>query len=1013
MKVAILHLSDFHFKSDAHVHMEKIEKLVQAIGASNGFDECIVVFSGDMTYHGYKKEFSPARYTLGKIIGGIKNRYKTGFIPLFTVPGNHDLKLRSDSRKHADIRSYYDDGTISKHLDEEFSAMDDYFAETFMNNKNWSNRLLYRAFESYGDFKIQFNLLNTAPFSTLQPDDKECHYFPLEDMHLLRKREESSLCITVMHHGLEWFDWSCKSVLEKTVYDNSEFLLTGHDHIGSGRAVSFTNDSGVWVSAAGAMDFTQYICEDSFNLVVIDTEASTFSSFMYTWNPANHMYFQKALIEHREIDSKSHRLQPRPSFMKDIKADTRRKLSNEFVDYFVFPKLSCLAKKGYGNSKYLQNYDEFYDHISSHHITYVDGEPNAGKSTLLRYIYIRLAEKAIPIIWDAANERMSAKRLIKHLFDAQYGDQPALYERYEQSLMENRYLIVDNWDVLSGHDKENYLEQLKDQFGAIILGRNILFVDGEVNVEESVREALLSESGESNILHIQPFFRAKRKELVRNVCMVSGALNESDIEQVNNAINSLVQNHASMFILNPEFIIQYTTYFSQEDYHSYSYQRGEKIFGTIFDYNIKSLILSATHTSNVDEYITVLEEIAYFMHSSQKDRLSPEAAQNIIETYNEQYAANVKARKFIDAMFKAKIFQHSGTGFDYAFSNRNYLSYFVARYIFRDFANTGNFEDVKKCIRYVCFGINADILLFIIYLSSNTRIVKFISKMAHDLMKDWVVLSLGANGMKLITQTTAESAQAIREPTQRDVQAADNVGEINEERAHDKISTKTNGIYDYDVECLENPIYRIRRGYAYTEMLAKALPAFSSILRADQKKELVEQIYAYPSKLVKVLLDPLDIHYDELIEQLLAMAQQMFDTGDLDNVPTREKIGVIMNDLAINITLSVMNHFAEYAVDTKTIALLSSATANTEVEKIQQLLIIENSGNTDNLYKAATVLLKEHKQAYMQTMVKCIVRKHLLNNTSIAYDKRQKIIDTIFGNRVRKQLTPPPIEKAI
>ena len=37
-------------------------------------------------------------------------------------------------------------------------------------------------------------------------------------------------------------------------------------------------------------------------------------------------------------------------------------------------------------------------------------------------------------------------------------------------------------------------------------------------------------------------------------------------------------------------------------------------------------------------------------------------------------------------------------------------------------------------------------------------------------------------------------------------------------------------------------------------------------------------------------------------------------------------------------------------------------------------------------------------------MVKLIVRKHLIYTTAIPFDKRTRIIDTIFGKQARKEL---------
>ncbi len=1002
MRIAILHLSDFHTKQGDMYCAPKIDRLVEALNVSGGFDECVLIFSGDMSSRGEKSEYSQARKALKRIINKIKSSFSTNFIPLLSVPGNHDMTLNDDCRQHSDIREYYDKGTVDMHLADEFACMSNFFDENFSDNHTWGDKLVYRYFRRYGEYNIQINLLNTAPFSTLKPDDKECHYFPKEKMHLLQKVDESTLCITVMHHSVEWFDWSCKADLEKMIYDNSEFLLTGHDHVGSGRTVSFSNDSGVWVSAAGAMDLSKIAYEDSFNLMVIDTETNRFSGYIFTWNPKDRIYYHKVQVERKEITSKSRKLNPQPSYLKGMKVDPRHKISDSFMEYFVFPKLSINNGRGYARSRILLTYDDFSNYLQTHPVVFIDGESNAGKSTLLRYLYLKLCEVGIPLLWDIAQLQVPVRNLTRNLVPTQYGDEHSALERFQQAKFEEKYILIDNWEMLPIREQKNVLEQLKSMFCHIIISKNITFGEDSIDIEEGVKTALKADV-ESDKLCIEPFYRSKRSELVRNVCTVYGTLNENDIENVNNAINAMVEHHSSMFILNPEFIIQYTTYFSKEDNHSY--QRGEKIFGTIFEFNIKQLIIGSTSAHNVDEYITVLEEISYAMHSQKKDRLPSSGVEIVINEYNQAYAATVSPIKFLEVMFKAKIFCFAGGGLDIAFSNRNYMSYFVARYICRDMMNNGNFDDLNECAKYISYGVNADILMFTTYITSNTRIVRTISESAKSLLSEWQPLSFETDGLRLLSETTGVMSTSIKSPTAKDRQFVEAERELHEERLHDNAQMSTCGIYDnYQLQKYDSPSQRLQRAYAYTEMLSKALPAFSNILKANQKEELIEQIFTYPSRIARAALEPIDKHFDVLTEQMLKMTDDMLEKGQIIKKQTKESIKQILHELAISITLGVINHFAECATDIKTLPLLTAHFCDSEIEQIEHLLILENARNTDELHKYALALLKDNKKTHMEVMVKLIVRKHLIYTTAIPFDKRTRIIDTIFGKQARKEL---------
>ena len=64
--------------------------------------------------------------------------------------------------------------------------------------------------------------------------------------------------------------------------------------------------------------------------------------------------------------------------------------------------------------------------------------------------------------------------------------------------------------------------------------------------------------------------------------------------------------------------------------------------------------------------------------------------------------------------------------------------------------------------------------------------------------------------------------------------------------------------------------------------------------------------------------------------------------------------------------------------------------------------MIESTGNTDRLVKEAETMLKEHQRTEYDTMIRLIVRKHLLANKEITYSKKQQVIDKIFGKGYRK-----------
>ena len=117
---------------------------------------------------------------------------------------------------------------------------------------------------------------------------------------------------------------------------------------------------------------------------------------------------------------------------------------------------------------------------------------------------------------------------------------------------------------------------------------------------------------------------------------------------------------------------------------------------------------------------------------------------------------------------------------------------------------------------------------------------------------------------------------------------------------------------------------------------------------------------------------------------------------------TETDIMKMFNDSARAVMLSMFDHFSELATSPKSYELLINKKAEDMSERIERLLIIESTGNTDYLTKEAESLLKECQGTEYDTMIRLIVRKHLLTHRELLFSKKQQVVDKIFGQGYRK-----------
>lgn len=516
MKIAIIHLSDFHVCEKDYFIQKKIDAVASGVSSLRNVDEYIITFTGDLANSGKKNEYKAARHIFTSLISQLKA--KSGkFINLLLVPGNHDIVLSKNGRTGSDIQDYYDAETIDSYIDDEIKALANFYTESNANqDSHYSQGIIYRKILNFNGYKIQFNLLNTAPFSTLKHDDKELHYFPSDNLYKIKKDKNSSLCITMMHHSPEWFHWKYKSNLENAIIDNSEFLLIGHEHIKQSKEVSINNSEYMWISNAGKADFSHQNGEDSFNVILIDTETNSFSGYVFTWESNLEIFADKNIVENKNIQNRSTHLVPLPSFSKFLKEDTNNTLE-DFTKYFVFPKLVAKTKNDYGKYDEISEIGALVDEICKQKRIIITGETNSGKTTLLKALYLHYSKSKSPLFLSLENTtRINSNNFIKHLFEDQYGDDDYKYILYNRLNKDDKIIIVDGWDLIKdGANKNRLLKTIQENFGTIILGSN----NNDMDIVETVKNELI-DSAYFYELHIKPFFIEKRNQLIQNICMI-------------------------------------------------------------------------------------------------------------------------------------------------------------------------------------------------------------------------------------------------------------------------------------------------------------------------------------------------------------------------------------------------------------------------------------------------------------------------------------------------------------
>ena len=174
MKLLILQLSDVHCTDENIEHNVRIDKIGSALRSIGNVDKVILCFSGDLSASGSTTEINSGRAFINKVIIAMSKSLKCGHIETYIVPGNHDISIPESGHSSADILSW----NRNEKIESELREMKPFFEYAHSIGCFVNNELIDDITIDLDGKTLQLTLLNSAPFSTRQNDNKELHFFP-------------------------------------------------------------------------------------------------------------------------------------------------------------------------------------------------------------------------------------------------------------------------------------------------------------------------------------------------------------------------------------------------------------------------------------------------------------------------------------------------------------------------------------------------------------------------------------------------------------------------------------------------------------------------------------------------------------------------------------------------------------------------------------------------------------------------------------------------------------------
>lgn len=956
MNVLMVHIGDLHLKKGVHIENDKIIKISDALNEYVGkVSNVIIICTGDIANSGSDEEYKIAKYFFYELIHSLNERFGV-YIEVCCVPGNHDIQI--DSRE-----SFRQTQITDSNLVKQFLKEHNYFQFT---------SVLYRKQQKPYDIysknlrSIRINMINTAPFSNIEHVDKELHYVSEKSLSNFNY-DKSKLNITMMHHSIEWFHENIKNQLDFKIRDNTDILFLGHEH--DQHIDSFErDDNNLLISRVGEFNVEAYNDSTSFNSIFYDEKQNEAIFKIHNWNRARKIYLNQ-IIKRNNL-CKKNGVPYSNEFTLKLIEDEKLSIGNSIEEYFVFPEIEY-------NKKNILDMNKLISIIKKNKYISISGTIDSGKTTLLKELYLTLRQEMFALYLDKGSiDKKKIKSIIKYALNSQIDDQNFL-DIYNQKLVDDRIVFVDDFDLIKDEKNQDYLiEYLKQYFGIIIFTNN---TNSIVDIEETFKEKYALDISTVNI---NRFTMRQRTNLINKI----GKLFETDIkhDEPNSSIEVNLEHTPELKMLGNTFMIQFI-YTSIMQGNLFS---GTDKFDAMFEKILKDNIIANSNERNRNLYFIILQQLAMEMHKNRLNSVPDSYIAKIVESYNQEYGNKVNYIDFVKCMISSNILKEYDCN-QYVFVNRLYLAYFVAKQICKEVNNDNDNTELNYVINNVCFGINGDILLFIIYMMQRTNLLFSINDQLKKITGQWSMFSFEKKNINFLMKK--KNVLAIENIDDSDIKEVhDSAVEVEKEHM-ELVTYEYKGIYDYDEKDTSKQANQWKSALKLLELLARGLNSFCDELPVKDKSIIIDSIYQESNRLLFNILETVDINFQDFVDVIIKNLKK--DEEKSENI--------VINYMLFFIDAFYYN-ICSMCASSNTMYAISEFYK--KIQKTMDIQIFElewlSCSNKKAVFQSNLKgFLDVYKDIIVQSVIKILVIRYIFSNNMDSVERRQ-IINVFNKNSI-------------
>lgn len=940
MRVLFLHLSDLHLEKNGDIDDSCICEIGNALSIDSigKIDKVFIFVTGDIAFSGKKSQYFLYISLKNKLIDQIKKRVSNNtLIHVYLVPGNHDICYPNHELTRESCESVINNSTDTSFVSDikPFLEYENDFLSFSGHQHSLSlrNPLFVRNVVDIGGFTIEINLINSTVFSLCHDNDQGLHFLPDSIISKLRAPSGADMAITLMHHSHQWFNDKCKAVLEQALMEKNTMLFYGHEHYQASQTISYNGIQPAQVFSGGSLCNRGDWTKSEFFSCIFDTDIFSFKQYDFSWNNEEKIYMKKLVVDTK--------LCPKPStgipaitsrFVESVLMESRVGINGNLQDFYVFPGVSKELLRREDKPEEILDISRFVSLFNEVKHIEIIGSDTSGKSAFLKALFNQYKSHKYVLLCRIEDISSGNRhRIIKAIFESIYGESPETYQKFEQSPSENKIILIDDLHLVDPKKVDTFLAGIEEEFGYVLYTTSTTI---KLDIKERIRAAISKDS--YTCYRLLPLRMDKRKELVEKYVKIKyPSYSPQMCKEIEDRVLHTLELQRRYVPLTPEIILRFIENYS--NYQMESIQNDTSIFGKVFEASITNALLpNVAGSLTVDKAFVILGKIAFFIHKNKKYPIAEEDVFSLVQNYCQEYGTSISSIDFISSALKSRILSRcSDNGLK--FCNNNYLAYFIAYEI----CINEDKEALENCLKCSCFGINANILIFVSYITNKLSLIEYLLNTANQLIVSGKEFAFGMDEISFLSGYKSDFTVSLLPPTEEDIEKDQQASIEKDKNELESANIDVISIYDYDETELTKTENQIIRSISLMSLIARCLPIFEHRLKKTEKERLVETLYRLPNTVFFIWANEVEKHYTELISLISNMESNEFTRHKL----SIEEASQLLRWNSISLLLELYYLVANYAYRENTFEYLtemaqSAFTFENETHYIEYLIIL-------------------------------------------------------------------------